>query len=239
MVTTGRLDPNDSAFLPAFEAFQQTTAAQFFPPTDFPSDILATRDFADTVHTSLGDSTDFYLRPVQWIVVVHGGPMVIMSQWEVNELFNDLRESRHVTLHQYLPRRNLAFPSLDDLSIFTLPRSTAGWKAPHHLIAQLDLFAGQLWLNTHRHYIDMCRFLGLSYEVVGQGKVQVDGFEGKTEENPDCGFSKSPVAFLKVIMGLRADSGVARTDIGRMLGGEILTRTDFDRVDAVAEERGG
>ncbi|KAH6682138.1 hypothetical protein F5X68DRAFT_211237 [Plectosphaerella plurivora] len=60
--------------------------------------------------------------------------------------------------------------------------------------------------------------------------MAADGFEGKTANNPDCAFMKSPVAFLKVIYnGVRNDSqDVSRTDIGRMLGGELLRLEDFE-----------
>lgn len=235
--TTGE---KDRGFLPAFTAFQDSAAAKLFNPRQFPCEIYVTADFTRTVVVTKNHVSDLYQRPVHWVVISRKcvnrsgqKAMVIMSPWEVNVLYDKLKMSKHVTLHQYIARKNLAFPSLDDLTLFTLPRLPEDWTHPAALVIQLNLFAGQLWLNSYDQYIELCRFLGLSYKVSGDEKmIGADGFEGRTRRNPDCVFTESPVTFLKIVLGIRTDAqGMKRTDLGRITRGEILREEDFEGRD--------
>ncbi|KAM0269041.1 hypothetical protein ACHAQH_009846, partial [Verticillium albo-atrum] len=239
-VSTGSMPTSkaDHGFLPAFTAFRDSSASVFFDPHNFPCDIYATRDFARTVMPGWKYTSDSFQRPVQWIVSakqenINGAghtTMFIMSPWEVNKLYSELTTSQFVHLHLYAPRTNLTYPSLDHLQLFSVPRLPVTWTAPVRLVVQLNLFAGQLWLESYEEYVRICRFLGLSYRPSqGEERIATDGFEGKTELNPGCAFDKSPVAFLRaVISGIRADcQEVGRTDLGRILGGEILRLEGF------------
>lgn len=47
---------------------------------------------------------------------------------------------------------------------------------------QLKLFAGQLYLRSYKHYVALCRYLGLSYkENEGSETIAADGFVGIRE----------------------------------------------------------
>lgn len=124
-----------------------------------------------------------------------------------------------MTLHQYTPRMTLTAPSIDHLRLFTVPRlpAAANWGLLDSTGTQLDLFAGQLWLNSYRQNESLCRFLGLSHDLAqGDKRIGADGFEGRTARNLDCDFRESPVAFSQGVMSMiRADSrDISKTDLG-------------------------
>jgi hypothetical protein len=98
------------------------------------------------------------------------------------------------------------------------------------LIAQLNLFAGQLYFGSYEAYVEMCGFLGLSCFMTDQGQnVQSDGFilppSGAWE------LRESPVRFLKdlVVKVRREGEAIEMTHLGRMLEGEMLDRKDFEK----------
>lgn len=70
------------------------------------------------------------------------------------------------------------------------------------MVAQLNMFAGQLWLKLYDEYSALCRFLGLSYKSSDE-KAAADDFTGKTLENPGRWYERSPVAFLKAVTRIR------------------------------------
>lgn len=156
-----------------------------------------------------------------------------MSPSEFNELYGELRSSKYVRLHQYTPRMTLAAPSIDHLRLFTVPRlpAAANWGLSDSTVIQLDLFAGQMWLNSYQQYEGLCCFLGLAHYLAQKdGRMGADGFEGRTVRNPDCDFRESPVAFLQGVMSMiRADSqDISKTDLGRVLRGDVLRPEDFE-----------
>jgi hypothetical protein len=239
-IITGRLAqvPDAQDVLPAFSAYNHTSAAKLFDAKSFPCNVLVTSDFIHTVVPGPYHVSDMFQRPVRWVVTSHrdAGPteppiVVLFSSFEVNELYDELKQSKNVVTHQYAPRMNLAFPNLDHLKLHTTPEIPDNWSVPGPLISQLNIFAGQPWFNSYAQYVEVCRYLGLSCQAnEGEEMVPADGFEGKTAENLACEFEKSPVAFLKAIYsGVRNDSqDISRTDLGRMLGGELLRPEDFE-----------
>ncbi|KAK0710370.1 hypothetical protein B0T21DRAFT_454868 [Apiosordaria backusii] len=255
-VMTGTLKPESNALLPAFQAMTQSSASKVFPANQFPSSLLITKDFAETVQpTRTGYCSDSYQRPVQWILTpripedkqTNSGStmqMIIISPYEADIIKSDiLRCSKgKVILHSYLPRSSLSFRTMEDLKTFTYPPLTPKqleeWTAPAELIMQLNLFAGQLYLRSYEEYVRMCRYLGLSYtENKSDGSdgvvVGADGFVGRAggEGYENCPFEKSPVGFLSVLYKrLRRDcTNIDRTHMGMVLAGGILTEKDFRR----------
>lgn len=233
-VRTARLAPGSSAFLPPFQALENSSAIQYFPAgvSNFPSDLLITADYARTVHEGgQGYCSDMYQRPVQW-VLTSKSHMVIISQWEANQLKPIIMKdsSGAVVLRAYLPRPSLTFRTLEDLQLYTVPASASQEIAPE-LIMQLNLFAGQLYLRSYKHYVALCRYLGLSYkENEGSETIAADGFVGRRDgEYAACRFETSPVMFLSVLFKtIRRDCmGIEKTHMGKILAGEILTERDF------------
>ena len=236
-VRMGRFVAHSKAFLPAFEALRSSSAAAHFDVSQFPHDLFVTADFARTVKASRRSYiSDAYQRPVQWILTSTGVErsnaveyMVIISPFEAQELLPLIKECRRVTLHIYAPRPSLVFRPLDALDLFTEGKPFDPHSVPRHLIVQLNLFAGQLYLSSFKEYTEVCDFLGLAWRAAEEGiLVRADGFivpaPGKR------GFKDSPVKFLKVLMTKirRNCEGIEKTHLGKMLDGALLEEADFD-----------
>ncbi|KAL8793776.1 MAG: hypothetical protein Q9195_003606 [Heterodermia aff. obscurata] len=101
---------------------------------------------------------DDYFRPVNWILTSkHDSPvteLLIISQYEANELMNAIRDpSSAVLLHVYEPRVTRAMSSVDSSAVVPLPLATQNWLTlSPDLRLQLHLFAGQLYINTYKEY---------------------------------------------------------------------------------------
>ncbi len=237
LVQRGSLNPNGGGFLAAFGSFNRSTAVCMANVNEFGQDLLVTTDFAGTVYLPPGSHSDTFHRAVQWILTFRNRAasdrptLVVLSPWEVNELVLEVEKSNHVHLHQYAARPNVSFPTLQDLRLYTTPTLPAAWMPPSkYLILQLNIFSGQLYFEDLNEYNEVCAFLGLSC-VPNDGTITagVDGFVGRGIIYPECRFTQSPTAFLRVIMSnIRRDcQDISRTHVGRMLAGEILTEKDF------------
>lgn len=240
-VNKGSLIPDSSAYMPAFHALRDTSAARYFKTSQLSSgNLWVTRDFAQTVEASNIDHvSDSYQRPVQWILssCAKGSSIVddlmIISPYEAEELMTTLQSagSDTVTLHLYKPRCLTGHQSFDQLDFFTIPaRQQQHQELPRALIVQLNLFAGQLYFDTYDNYLETCEFLGLAADVPGEGEVvAVDGYilrdgEGKSK------FDKSPVQFLQVLTSKirRNGQSISKTHVGSMLDGKLLQISDFE-----------
>lgn len=155
-----------------------------------------------------------------------------------------------MTLHIYAPRFNPAIRPLDELDVYTVPSSTvrAMTQIPMHLKLHLNLFAGQLYFEERSEYLDFCDMLRLSSQRASEGvEIAPDGFilswspriPHQTNGLKLAPYSlaekstltKSPVKFLKeFLMKARRDcQPIEKTDLGRLLDGELLTDKVFSR----------
>ncbi|GAB7355484.1 hypothetical protein MBLNU459_g5980t2 [Dothideomycetes sp. NU459] len=163
-VEKGVLVANSEAFMPAFEALCDTSAAARFDISQLCRDenrLLVTTEFARTVEkTGQSYQSDSYQRSVQWILtntaqdsdmVEH---MIIISPYEADNLLPLVKTSRHVTLHVYAPRWNLEHGNLDRLDYYTVPAQRVRRIIPVNLSVQLNLFAGQLYFSSFEEYLD-------------------------------------------------------------------------------------
>lgn len=143
-VREGTIDPDSPAFLPAFSLFRQTSAkSHLHLVLGWPTDLVATNDFAKTVRTSEHELVDSFLQSVQWILTLRAEEstvMVVISPWEANQLLPDIRRGRYITLH----RVRISQRPLDRL-MFCSIRSPSGLPVVHHNIDFLNDFAGQLY----------------------------------------------------------------------------------------------
>lgn len=75
--------------------------------------------------------------------------LVITSPYEANHLLPEIRNSKADTIHLYAPRQNLGFSTLDRLTLYNVPASPSPdpIKRPNTIRIQLNLFAGQLYLE--------------------------------------------------------------------------------------------
>ncbi|KAF3000220.1 hypothetical protein E8E13_007207 [Curvularia kusanoi] len=241
LALTGVLRHGSPAFEPAFQALRSTSAAKHFALTQFPRQLLVTKDFMQTVKPPSGSKkadfvADSYQRPVQWIVSVpdQAQPnvlthLVILSPFEANQLQNTIAKNGAVTLHLFAPRFNASFAPLDDLKLFNVGRDFTQTRVPESLKVQLNLFSGSLYLRSFAEYQHLCDFLGLLRDPVGSNQqVFADGFIDPP--NGTWGLKTSPVQFLRaLLMKIRKEGeGVEKTHMGRLLGGVRLEECDFE-----------
>ncbi|KAJ4354619.1 uncharacterized protein N0V89_006356 [Didymosphaeria variabile] len=249
LVESGTFVTGSRTFMPAFRALADTSAAKIIDLGQFPTDLMVTQGYIRTVKPPPGLSSaslvsDYYHLPVQYILSVvklrsssrsqnlanlrKVNALVIISAFEADDLFDRIRNSVHVTLHTYAPRINRTYQPLDSLDLYTIGRPFNP-ELPRSLIAQLNLFAGQLYFRSYDEYVEMCGFLGLASTATAEGQaVQTDGFI-----LPPVGawkFRESPVRFLKdlIVKVRREGEAIDKTHLGRMLEGEVLERSDFE-----------
>ncbi|CZR56907.1 uncharacterized protein PAC_06796 [Phialocephala subalpina] len=240
-VSTGNLIPASKAYMPAFQAMRTTSAAAYLNVSQFPQDLLVTTDFANTIQVSNATSyvSDYYQRPVNWILTSTGAPssktvkcMLIISPFEAQRIMPDVSVSKTTTLHLYAPRPTLGFRALDALDLFTVP-SRPELILPRHLVVLLNLFAGQLYLESFKEYIEVCELLGLAWDKSEEGcVVAADGFILQNDKVKST-FKNSPTRFLKVLMTKvrRNCESIEKTHMGKILDGRLLTRADFEEVE--------
>ena len=247
-VRHGTIPTQSDVFFPLMTPFRSESDT-LSPPNPWSSQLLATRDFMIT--TMNGNEKSFitdYLRPVNWLVsrVLNDGRMILvaMSPYEVNTLLLDIRESKYVRLHMYAPRTTQAMKTFEDLTFYCVPPlSSSGYNIMPSLSldvrCQLNIWAGQLYLDQYETYLRLCLLLGVSAsETTGYGSVQSDRFVpkvGRIGEMVDvCLFDKSPLTLLKMLFGSRRKGmSYQQTHMGKVLHARLLSREDFDEGSGV------
>ena len=239
-VATGALVPNTQAYQPAFQSLRSTSAAAFLDIAEFPSDLLVSADYAQTIIITIEtDFRDLYQRPVHFVLTSVRDPtitspvvehIIIISSYEAEHLQAAIRHSKYVTLHIYAPRPHQGFHALDGLGLCTIPKRPWTLSIPPRFTIQLNLFAGQLYFDSFSEYTGVCKFLGLALEPPKDGHViEFDGFLYGTSNPTMSAFIHSPVQFLKSLMTKirRNCQEIEHTHIGKVLGGRLLTLADF------------
>ncbi|KAI1811621.1 hypothetical protein GGS20DRAFT_592862 [Poronia punctata] len=241
-IKTGKIVEESNGYMAAFVSMGDTSAGAVFDVAQFRRGVLISRDFARTIKTkpSATAYTDAYKRSVQWVLTGAESPqddashMMIISPFEANELLEDIRASSFVALHLYGPRRNLGYPSLEKLDLYTVPQSLASRKVPGRLITELNLFAGQLYLSSYTEYVAVCDFLGLAHQLSKEGEtIGADGFicqDSTGRIGGESGFRNSPVEFFKIFLAkIRWNcETIDRTHMGKILDSRLLTPADFE-----------
>ncbi|KAG9237428.1 hypothetical protein BJ875DRAFT_370034 [Amylocarpus encephaloides] len=239
----GFLLRTSEAFLPAFETLRQTTASASFEEFSWPDTLLVTADFAKTIKATKDDNLDSFLRPVHWVISSKTSrdiEFVIVSPFEAHELLPEIRQFKRVTLHVYSPRLCSSAPSLEYMSFCPIPSLPGVWTPP--AIGQLvNLFAGQLYIQSYEDYLSLCDFLGLCSNSAATEGVEIasDGFidlasrtttsSAFTRVSP---FTKSPVPFVRMIMLMRRKGqNISFSHIGKILNGELILRERFLKDD--------
>ncbi|PBL01428.1 hypothetical protein ARMGADRAFT_1059170 [Armillaria gallica] len=243
-IETGTIRSN-STFVPLFRPLR---GLESFRGDAWASRLLCTSDFTKTVvredtvsvRGRFQDPSSQFLRSVNWIVSSKKGDelrLVVLSPFEVNELLPTIRTSKVVRLHVYAPRVTSTTKPFDDLQFHYFPRILSPldvFSVDSHIVTQLNIFAGQLYVTDHSAYRMLCSFLGLHLAGETNGlPFQSDGFimkryrsqGGRHDISP---FTKSPVPFLKELFGLRRKGNTyLSTHVGKLLHGHSLTPESF------------
>lgn len=233
-ITNGILETSSSAFEAAFHTLRNTLAADFLDVSEFPSSLLASKDFSTTIQLRCGSDFNYnsFQRPVRWILVSRNRDMMIISPYEANHFLPVIRKSCAVSLHLYAPRQRLQLPSLDRLSLYTVPEDIKKDEPADIHRIQLNLFSGQLFLESYSEYQNLCEFLGVaSVKTPVDLIVAADGFIKPGCDGNKSVFSHSPLKFLEVLMSqIRKDSQrIERTHIGKIVTGRLLFPEDFQQ----------
>ncbi|KAJ5893250.1 hypothetical protein N7495_004941 [Penicillium taxi] len=158
---------------------------------------------------------------------------------EANCLISAIRKSDFVTLHTYGPRQNRGFSPLDHLMLYNVPENARHIGVPDVLRTQLNLFSGQLYLESYVDYKNLCEFLGVASTKTPEGLVvAADGFIKQGSAGAKSTFRESPLKFLAMLMSqIRKDcQEIGRTHIGRLLSGQLLNVSDFSVTEPLTTE---
>jgi hypothetical protein len=246
---SGENRQGSSAYMPAFESLGETSAASELNVRQLVGkrNFFVTADFARTVVKSGRNFiSDTFQRHVQWVITrrTSAAPgtqpadfIMIVSEYEANLLLPRMINTI-TALHKYKARSNTGYRPLDKLDLFTASANRTPPVVPGYLSAQLSLFAGQLYISTHDDYLQICKFLGLSANLLtstmeAEGwKVSSDGFIVRDEKGRiggSSGLTKSPMNFFKILMSKvrRNGDGISKTDIGRLLEGKPFQESEW------------
>ena len=164
-VTTGELEDH-SIFALACDGVLNMTSVKSHRPLHLWAHLRVTRDFTRTVQQPQLGYYDDYLRPVNWVLTskrkIKPTFLLIISQYEANELLRKIQApSSSVNLHIYEPRVTKSMGSVDS-GIEPALRSMREWQSlSSELRRELNLFAGQVYFNTHKDYMKLRKDLGL------------------------------------------------------------------------------
>ena len=164
-VMTGQLEAY-SLFALACDRVLNMTSVNVGRPLHLWAHLRVTRDFACTVQQPQLGCYDDYFRPVNWVLTskreIKPTFLLIISQYEANELLRKIQApSSGVNLHIYEPKVTKSMGSVDS-GMEPTSRSMQEWQSlSSGLRRELNLFAGQVYFNTHKDYLKFCKDLGL------------------------------------------------------------------------------
>nr|POE84322.1 hypothetical protein CFP56_76391 [Quercus suber] len=249
-IDTGILSQHSNAYQKAFSTLAGTTPGKYIDLDEMGGgdgpDLYVTFDFAKTIvpgNSMAMEVNDNFLRPVQWVLTARQlntvTRMLVISPFEAQELLPRIQSSSTVSLHLYTPRCNSGFRSVDRLDFVNVGGSSTPAAALHihpRLVCQLNLFAGQLYINSYEDLEYMCAYLGIAVDAVADDgwEIAADGFilsddRGKVGGSGSA-LTKSPVKFLQTLASIRRDGEkIAKTDMGILLEGRVLPASHFDR----------
>ena len=238
-ISTGTIDPQSPALVDAFKSLKATSAKECIEETAWPEDVLISLDQSRTVQLAKADHQDFYLRPVNWILTSKMGgtfPLIIISPFEAQQCLPMVRATgSKVCLHVYSARVEASVKPFDKLNFATIP-GPIGLRQSWSHIRLLNLFAGQIYLDSCEEYESLCGFLGLITVPPPEGiTVAADGFIEPSHRRRitassslTAPFESSPTELLTRLINMRRQGGVSKySHIGRILNKELLKRTDF------------
>ncbi|KAK2031664.1 hypothetical protein LX32DRAFT_584407 [Colletotrichum zoysiae] len=224
--------PSESeAFLPAFRALADTSAAIYYDVTKFSPGLLVTQDFARTI-VALGKNhiSDLFQRPVQWILASSTNSdiiqtAIIISPHEAQELLPDIKKSQFVSLHLYAPRPNLGYRALDTLDLYTIPKSCPNRALPDLFLTELNLFSGQLYLKSMGEYKNICQFLDLGFAEQEKSGSDNHAYSANLASHEAANLHQ----FMRVLLlKIRRNcQSIDKTHLGKILEYRALEDSDF------------
>lgn len=153
--------------------------------------------------------------------------VVIISPYEANKLLPEVRRSEAVTLRMYAPSQNLAFTSLDKLSLCNVPAAPTPIKISDIIRTQLTYSPGSYTSHLTVNIKSFATSSEWPTSRYWRALAVDDGFilggNGKTT------LSQSQLKFLEALMSqVRKEcQEIDKTHVGNIVAGSILCPSDF------------
>ena len=249
---TGRLVAGSQAYQQAFVALRQTALGRQFKISDSAtkSRLFVTQDFSNVVVVSWGKPLDEYSRPVHWIL---WSPTIdtalIVSDFEADAIIPLIRDRQPASTHliTYAAPVTRAMLVFDTLTLYTVPRLPANWRAPAWLVRDLGLFAGRLYFDYKTQSQAVYRALGLQppasstidddrpvepltemdlWHELPFGDAPPPRADEDGKEGPFC---KDPLRFLQEWLAVRRKGqDFSQSMVGQLIRGRRLEVVDLD-----------
>jgi hypothetical protein len=225
-----------SAFKEAFSILRYTSAGRTTYPEILGPGLYLTLDFAHTILTGTGSLLDSFLKPVNWVLsTVHSDNLIVLSQYEANELLHEIKSSTNTRLHIYTPRLTKPMQSFRRLDFYNIGGSDA-YQPNEESTRFLELFAGSLYFTCFKEYKDFRYFLGLvtdCLEDILDDDMSNEGFVNATARQKlrwpvNSPFKENPLPFLSAWVHIRTKGhGHQQTDVGTIIDSQIMTSDRF------------
>ncbi|KAF3925709.1 hypothetical protein AA313_de0204157 [Arthrobotrys entomopaga] len=250
-----------SGVFPAIDSLRHTSFWKSVRSRSWSTKLLVSLDFARTVDmiTSMEgkgrlDFQDEFVRPVCYILSLNKSQrrkaaLLLVSPFEVNALIDEIRGSKFVHLHIYMPKVTKSMNSFENLKCMNIGKTySSKWCIPAVLMDQLNLFAGQLYFRHQVAYLRTAEWLSLrTPETNPSAYWEEDGFvpRGHRRLRPDASgeaseytstFSKSPVECIQKLVAMRRKGfRYEPTHLGQLLHGKLIPPDEFDEEDSELE----
>jgi hypothetical protein len=246
-VTTGIVPRLSQAFLKVEAALENTSVR--LPPglQSAMANVFVTKDFTRTIqipNLSSDSAMDDFIRAVEWLVVPNTSCpsfLVIFSPFEVNHLYETIKNSHNVRLYLYASQSTLSMKTFQNLGPVVPCRRSSYLALPPHLLRQVDLFAGSIFLKDYQTYKEVCKHIRVQFDAPHSGQTTENPLA--LDESADSTTStlsverqahlrmnrNSFVSFLRRLLTLRLHGReIALSHMDRLLKGEDLREDDFD-----------
>ena len=254
---TGRLVAGSQAYQQAFVALRQTALGRQFDIFDSAtkSRLFVTQDFHNVVVVQWGKPLDEYSRPVHWIL---WSPTIdtalIVSDFEADAIIPLIRDRKPASTHliTYAAPVTRAMLVFDTLTLYTVPRLPAAWRAPTWLVRDLGIFAGRLYFDHHTQSRTVYKSLGLPPPpAAATSTVEEDSpveqltemdlwYELPFSDAPpredveDGPFCRDPLLFMQEWLAIRRKG----QDFSQSMVGQLIRGRRLEEVDVKDEEVG-
>lgn len=237
-VKHGKFPDKGSSICRAFEGLRNTSANQLYFPSNIGPHLYTTLDFVRSVQRTTDLHDDEFLKSVRWILSNrYNENLLILSQFEVDQLLPDIQASENTSLHIYTPRATKRVRPFHRLDFLSVGKCTAHVPPSLEIAQDLELFAGSLYFETFADYERFHYFLGLitdRFSNVPEDAISPEGFVNE-ETRQEVGwpvqspFRSNPLLFISAIFNIRGKGrGYMQTHIGSIVGGVPLSKDRFE-----------
>ncbi|KAL2845426.1 hypothetical protein BJY01DRAFT_247690 [Aspergillus pseudoustus] len=226
-----------AAYQGSFDCFRTTSAGQFNIPRAITEGLFVTHDFVETI-SGAPNVEDEFLKPVNWVLSsVENSDILIISQYEANELLPSIRKSEKATLHIYAPRTTKDMRSFSKLDFLSIGAKRDGVEFSPNVLRALELFAGSLYFDKYTEYERAQQFFGFRTASIPNSAEDTVTTEAFVPENvrSEIGwpvaspFTQCPLVFLKTWFSIRMKgNGFSKSHMGTIIEAKPLTREQFD-----------